>query len=78
MLKNAKIRSLCFPSWSVKGTLNYKTYLDLKELYTSETTLAKKIVLTPLNNEFTIKIQNSTSFMLKNPQIFLQNPPQKR
>ena len=24
----------------------------LKELYTSETTLAQKIVLTPLNNEF--------------------------
>ena len=42
------------------------------ELYTSETTWAKKIVLTPLNNEFMIKIRNSTSFMLKNPQIFLQ------
>ena len=38
---------------------------DLKELYTSETTLATKIVLTPLNNEFALKIWNSTSFMLK-------------
>ena len=28
----------------------------LKELYTSETTLAQKIVLTPLNNEFRLKI----------------------
>ena len=33
------------------------------------------IVLTPLNFEFIIKIQNLTSFMLKNPQIFL---PTKR
>ena len=28
---------------------------SLKELYTSETTLAQKIVLTPLNNEFKLK-----------------------
>ena len=28
----------------------------LKELYTSETTLAQKIVLTPLNNKFKLKI----------------------
>ena len=27
-------------------------YFSLKELYTSQTTLAKKIVLTPLSNEF--------------------------
>ena len=44
----------------------------LKELYTSETTLAQKIVLTPLNNEFVLKIWNSTCFMLKNPPIFLK------
>ena len=29
---------------------------DLKELYTSETTLAQKIALTPLNNEFALTI----------------------
>ena len=32
----------------------------LKELYTSETTLAQKIVLTPLNNEFRFKNLYST------------------
>ena len=31
-------------------------FSDLKELYTSETTLAQKIVLTPLNNKFELKI----------------------
>ena len=49
----------------------------LKELYTSETTLAQKIVLTTLNNEFIIKNRNSVSFMLKNPRIFLQKTKQK-
>ena len=49
-----------------------KNILISKELYTSETTLPKMIVLTPLNFEFIIKIQNLTSFMLKNPQKFLQ------
>ena len=44
----------------------------LKELYTSKTTLAQKIVLTPLNNEFKLKIWNTTSFMLKNPPEFLK------
>ena len=44
----------------------------LKELYTSETTLAQKIVLTPLNNEFRFKNLYSTSFMLKNPPEFLK------
>ena len=44
----------------------------LKELYTSETTLAQKIVLTTLNNELKLKIWNSTSFMLKNRPIFLK------
>ena len=43
----------------------------LKELYTSETTLAQKIVLTPLNNEFVLKIRYSTPIMQKNPQTFL-------
>ena len=36
--------------------------LDLKELYTSISTLAQKLVLTPLNNEFIVKIQISTLF----------------
>ena len=44
----------------------------LKELYTSETTWAQKIVLTPLNNEFVLKIRYSTPIMQKNPQTFLQ------
>ena len=52
------------------------SFEGLKELYTSETTFALKIVLTPLNNKFIIKIWNSTSFMLKNPQIFLQKEPE--
>ena len=34
----------------------YDYGLNLKELYTSETILAQKIVLTPLNNEFKLKI----------------------
>ena len=46
--------------------------LWLKELYTSETTLAQKIVLTTLNNELKLEIWNSTSFMLKNPLKFLK------
>ena len=44
---------------------------DLKKFYTSETTLAQKIVLTPLNNEFVLKIRYSTPIMQKNPQTFL-------
>ena len=44
----------------------------LKDLYTSETTLAQKIVLTPLNNEFRLKNLSLTSFMLKNPPEFLK------
>ena len=32
--------------------LNKAAFVLLKELNTSETTLAQKIVLTPLNNEF--------------------------
>ena len=35
----------------------------LKELYTSETTLAQKIVLTPLNDEFVLEIRYSTPIM---------------
>ena len=42
----------------------------LKELYTSETTLAQKIVLTPLNNEFVLKIRYSTPIIQKNANIF--------
>ena len=45
--------------------------MGLKELYTSETTLAQKTVLTPLNIAFVLKIRYSTPFMQKNPQIFL-------
>ena len=47
-------------------------FQSLKELYTSETTLTQKIVLTPLNNEFRLKNLYSTSFMLKNPPEFLK------
>ena len=49
-----------------------KKKLSLKELYTSQTTLAQKIVLTPLNNKFRLKNVYSTSFMLKNPPEFLK------
>ena len=35
---------------------------NLKELYTSISTLAQTLVLTLLNNEFTLKILNSTPF----------------
>ena len=45
--------------------------MSLKELYTSETTLAQKIVLASLNNEFVLEIRYSTPKMQKNPQIFL-------
>ena len=40
----------------LKKILNTPLLTYLKELYTSETTLAQKIVLTPLNNEFRLKI----------------------
>ena len=56
--------------WS--SELNNGLSYPLKELYTSETTLAQKIVLTPLNNKFKLKIWNTTSFMLKNPPEFLK------
>ena len=48
-----------------------KKWVQLKELYTSESTLAQEIVLTPLNNEFKLKNLNSTSFMLKSPPKYL-------
>ena len=39
--------------------------VHLKELYTSETTFAQKIVFFPLNEiEFVVKIRNTTTFML--------------
>ena len=52
--------------------VNY-TYINipLKELYTSETTLAQKIVLASLINEFVLEIRYSTPIMQKNPQTFL-------
>ena len=50
----------------------WRKIIFLKELYTSETTLAQKIVLAPLNNEFRFKNSYSTSFMLKNPPEFLK------
>ena len=37
-------------------------YWNLKELYTSISTLAQKLVLTLLNNEFILKILISTPF----------------
>ena len=41
---------------------SYKRLFNLKELYTSISTLAQKLVLTLLNNEFILKIQISTPF----------------
>ena len=58
--------------WSLAWKKSRKKKLSLKELYTSQTTLAQKIVLTSLNNEFKLKIWNTTSFMLKNPPEFLK------
>ena len=37
---------------------------DLKELYTSISTLAQKLVLTLLNNEFILKIPNVVDFII--------------
>ena len=42
----------------------------LKELYTLISTLAKKLVLSLLNNKFELKILNSTPFRQKIPQHF--------
>ena len=44
--------------------------IGLKELYTSISTLAQKLVLTLLNNEFILKILNFNPVRTKNPQIF--------
>ena len=65
------VRKMIFFVKHKQGSIERCVFL-LKELYTSETTLAQTIVLTPLNNEFKLKIWNSTSFMLKNPPIFLE------
>ena len=58
-----------FPHRSNRGCSQgcSKKQANLKELYTSKTTLAQKIVLTPLNNEFILKKLYSTSFMQNNP-----------
>ena len=42
----------------------------LKELYTSISTLAQKLVLTLLNDEFVLEILNSTPFRLKIRKYF--------
>ena len=42
----------------------------LKELYTSETTFAQKLVLTPLNNKFSVKNSILDLLHTKYPQIF--------
>ena len=52
----------------------FPSSFPLKELYTSETTLAQKIVLTPLNNKFVLKIRYLTPIMQKrSANIFGQN-----
>ena len=43
----------------------HKQNNNLKELYTSETTLAQKIVLNPLNNEFNHAKRLKTDFLLE-------------
>ena len=61
---------LQFNSYSL--SLHFSLSINLKELCTSEITLAQKIVLTPLNNEYRFKNSYLTSFMLKNPPEFLK------
>ena len=53
----------------IQLTKRYAIFELLKELYTSETTLAQKIVLAPLNSEFVLKIRYP--IVQKNPQTFL-------
>ena len=50
-LGHEKVPNICF-----LPLINFCLFSDLKELYTSETTLTQKIVLTPLHNEFRLKI----------------------
>ena len=63
--------------WVGKYDLDY--HMDnLKELYTSISTLAQKLVLTFLNNEFISKIRNSTPFGRKiRKQFRLKNHKSK-
>ena len=49
-------------SWTVMAEYICKCIYDLKELYTSISTLAQKLALTLHNNEFILKILISTSF----------------
>ena len=78
---NSKVSILVYCLYVNDGgyIIMLRTYLlilitlgPLKELYTSETTLAQEIVLAPLNNEFRFKDLYSTSFMLKDPPEFLK------
>ena len=56
-------------------------YFSLKELYTSQTTLAQKTVLTPLNNKVRLKkvifdllhAKKSARIFEQNPQIKIEN-----
>ena len=49
--------------------------LNLKELYTSISTLAQKLVLTLLNNEFILEKNNFDPVRTKNPQTFSAKKP---
>ena len=63
----------CFYNVFFSCNLVSGNLFTLKELNTSETTLAQKIVLTaPWITSLNLKFWNSTSFMLKNPPIFLK------
>ena len=49
-----------------------RVHHHLKELYTSETTLAQKTVLTPLNNEFVQTLYSGGSRLSLKPMLFLK------
>ena len=60
--------------WVGKYDLDY--HMDnLKELYTSISTLAQKLVLTFLNNKFILKKSEFNPVRAKNPQTFSAKKP---
>ena len=63
---------------NVKNSLDSNQHFQaLKELYTSISTLAQKLVLTLLNNEFILKILNSIPFGRKIRKHFRSKTPKK-
>ena len=75
-IQNSSLISIDFECWKDRSLIKQlvhelMTFKMLMELYTSISTLAQKLVLTPLNNKYVLKILESIFLTLKICKYFL-------